>query len=77
MLHFKVESVQTRGSRITLLSLGQAQGGEGVREWRGRASGGGMSDEGGRGEGPGGRVGALQVLRQAGSSTLEDVSDWL
>lgn len=77
MLHFKVESVQTGGSRTTLLSLAQAQGGEGIREWGGRASRGGMSDEGDRGEGPGGRVGALQVLRQAGSSTLADVSDWL
>ena len=74
MLLFKVESVQTGGSRTTLLSLAQAQGGEGMREWGGRASRGGMSDEG---EGPGGRVRALQVLRQAGSSTLEDVSDWL
>lgn len=73
MLHFKAESVQTGGSRTTYLSLGQAQGGEGVQEWGGRASGGGMSDEVGRGRGPGDRVGALmcQVLRQAGSSTLE------
>ena len=51
MLHFKAESVQTGGSRTTHLSLGEAQGGEGVREWGGRASGGGMSDEG-----AGGRV---------------------
>ena len=79
MLHFKAESVQTGGSRTTYLGLGQAQGGEGVQEWGGRTSGGGMSDVGGRGRGPGDRVWALicQVLGPAGSSTLVDVSDWL
>ena len=51
MLHFKAESVQTGGSRTTYLGLGQAQGGEGVQEWGGRTSGGGMSDVGGRGRG--------------------------